>query len=277
MGKGSLNHTAKKSLGQNFLINPGIAPKMLDESGINGDFGVIEIGPGLGALTKELVKRAKRVVAVELDQDLIPNLIEKFGHIDSFKLVHGDILKIDLESLIAEEFSGMRCAVVGNLPYYITTPILMKLLEERLPIEMIVAMVQKEAAERLAAKEGSRESGAVTLAVRYYSEPEILFDVSPGSFQPMPKVTSSVIKLLVREEPPVSPKDPRFMFSVIKAAFSQRRKVSVNAVSAGLRLEKQVVMEAFSDCGIDLMIRAERMTLADFAAVSDLLSEKRSK
>ena len=264
---------AKKALGQNFLVNPGIAPKILYEGGIDEEFGVLEIGPGRGALTSVLLKTVRKVVAVELDSDLIPTLESRFGEDRRFSLISGDVLTLDLRSVIDDVFLGMRCAVVGNLPYYITSPILMKLLEERLPVERIVVMVQKEAATRLAAPEGSRESGAVTLAVRYYSNPEILFDVAPGSFSPAPKVWSSAMLFRILDCPRVSPKDESLMFRVIRGAFSQRRKTAVNAVSASLGLPKDMVGIAFSALGFDPLVRAERLMLHDYVALSDYLAD----
>ena len=263
--------TPKKQYGQNFIINPGVCPKFVDACGIDERFGVIEVGPGLGALTLELAKTGARVTAVEIDRDVIPTLRENTAPYPNVEILEGDILQQDVAALIAERFAGRPVAVVGNLPYYITSPILMKLLEDKLPIQFVAAMVQKEAAQRLCAPEGSRESGAVTLAVRYYSEPHMLFDVSPGSFWPPPSVMSTVIRLDVLPVPRVSPKDEAGMFRVIKAAFSQRRKTAVNAVSAGLGLSKEQTAEAFRAAALPPDIRPERLTLADFCALSDLL------
>lgn len=263
----------KKSLGQNFLINPGIAPKMIAAGDIDGDFGVIELGAGRGALTGELLKTAVKVVAVELDRNLIPELSARFNNCGNLSIVHGDMQKLEFERLIESEFApGVPVAVFGNLPYNITSPVIMKLLEEKLPVEKIVVMVQKEAALRLTAPEGSRASGAVTLAVRYYSEPHILFEVAPGSFNPIPKVSSAVIKLDVLKQPYVSVKDERYMFKLIKAAFAQRRKTAVNAINAGMSVSKEEVLKAFTKCGIDVMARAEKMTLADYSILADTLS-----
>lgn len=259
----------KKGLGQNFLINPAVAPKMIEQSGLDSSYGVLEIGPGRGALTKHLVESAKLVVAVELDAALAKSLPAQLGEPENLVIVEGDVLKLDLAALLARYFGDMRVAVFGNLPYYITSPILMKLLEERLPVEFITAMVQKEAAQRLCAAPATRQSGAVTLAVNYYAEPEILFDVSSGSFYPAPKVTSSVIKLTRRETPAVFPRSARAMFAVIKAAYAQRRKRAVNAIAGGLGAEKAAVEAAFARLGIDANARAENLSLAQFAALSD--------
>ncbi len=260
----------KKLFGQNFLVNSGICEKIASECVPDAERGVLEIGPGMGALTRELAKRAKKVVAVEIDTELIPVLQENLREFDNVKIINQDVLKTDLHAILAEEFSGMKVTAAGNLPYYITSPILMQLLEQRVPVEYIVAMVQKEAAQRFCAQEGSRESGAVTLAIRYYSEPRILFDVSPGSFYPPPKVTSSVIRLDLRQSN-AKPADEKRMFAVIRAAFSQRRKTAANAVAAGLGLDKAVVAAALAEIGLDPSVRPEKMTLADFAALSALI------
>jgi 16S rRNA (adenine1518-N6/adenine1519-N6)-dimethyltransferase len=266
---------AKKAYGQNFIVNPGICPKMVDAAGVNHQFGVLEIGPGLGALTLEIAKRAKKVVAVEIDRQLILELQTRLVDVHNVDIVEGDILKLDLHRLLARHFSDMPVMVMGNLPYYITSPILMKLLEERLTERSVTVMVQREAARRLCAQPGTRQSGAITLSVHYYSVPRILFDVSPGSFFPKPKVTSSVIKLDVRESPAVSPGDERHMFAVVKAAFGQRRKTAVNAISAGMGLDKARVRDAIASMGLDTEIRPERLSLAQFAALSDALLGKR--
>lgn len=260
-----------KSLGQNFLTNPTVCPRMAEECGAGKGVGVLEIGPGFGVLTQQLALRASKVVAVELDNRLIPVLDETLSEFGNVTVVEGDILKLDASALISEHFEGLNVVVCANLPYYITSPVIMKLLEERLPIENMTVMVQKEAADRLCAPVGSRESGAVTAAVSYYAEPEKLFTVSAGSFMPPPKVDSAVIRLKIRKTPPVSPQDEKFFFSVIRAAFSQRRKTSLNAISSGLQLPKDVVAGAFASCGLDGRIRAERITLEQFAAVSDAL------
>lgn len=260
-----------KGFGQNFIVNPSVCPRMIAASGIDKSYGVLEIGPGIGVLTKEAAKAAAKVVAVEVDTRLPALLAESLAEVDNVKVVLGDVLKTDLAALIREEFAGLKVAVVANLPYYITSPILMKLLEERLPIESITVMVQKEAADRIAAAPGSRESGAISLAVRYFAEPQTLFTVSPGSFTPPPKVTSAVIKLVPHTEPPVRPADEKRMFAIIKAAFSQRRKTAVNGISAGLSLPKAAVAEAVESLGRGAMVRPENMLLEDFAKLSALL------
>ena len=267
----------KKAYGQNFIINPGICPKMVAQSGLDGSFGVVEIGPGLGALTRELAAAARRVVAIEIDGELIPKLQQETADFDNIEIVHGDVMKLDLKELINTRFGGMDVAVFGNLPYYITSPIIMKLLEEKLPIKMVVAMVQREAAERLCAAPGSRETGAVSLAVRYYSRPHKLFDVAPGSFYPRPKVTSSVIKLDVLEQPAACPCDKKRMFAIIKAAFSQRRKTAANSISSGTDIDKADIIKALVHIGVTEDIRPERLTIAQFAALSDFFTRRQEK
>ena len=194
-----------KGFGQNFIINPGICPRIADEAGIGPGWGALEVGPGIGVLTEQLCKRADKVVSIEVDKRLPPLLEETMADYDNFKLVLNDVLKVDLKALLAEEFGDKPVAVCANLPYYITSPILMRLLEEKLPIENITVMVQKEAAQRLCAAPGTRDAGAISYAVAYYAEPKLLFTVQPGSFYPAPKVTSAVIRLNVRKAPAHSP------------------------------------------------------------------------
>ena len=259
--------TFSKSLGQNFLINPSVCPRMAELSGAGEGVGVIEVGPGIGVLTNELCRLADKVVAVELDKRLLPVLEETLAEHDNVKVVNADILELDLHRLIADEFEGMRVTVCANLPYYITSPMIMKLLEERLPIEAVTVMVQKEAAQRICAPVGSRMSGAVTVSVNYYAEPELLFHVSAGSFMPAPKVDSAVIRLNIRPEPPVETDEQRF-FRVVKAAFSQRRKVISNSLSSGLGMDKASVIAALEQAGVSPTARAEALSLEDFAAVA---------
>ncbi|MEG0768763.1 MAG: 16S rRNA (adenine(1518)-N(6)/adenine(1519)-N(6))-dimethyltransferase RsmA [Ruthenibacterium sp.] len=263
-----------KGFGQNFIVNAGICPKIVQAAGIDDTYGVLEIGPGIGVLTKELAAHAAKVVAVEIDERLPPVLAETLAGCDNVKIVQGDVLKIDLAALIAQEFAGLRVAVCANLPYYITSPILMKLLEERLPIAHLTVMVQKEAADRLSAQPGTRAAGAITYAVHYYAQPRILFTVQPGSFYPPPKVTSAVIQMRVHETPPVVPGNEAQMFRTIRAAFSQRRKTAANAISAGLSLPKERVLSALQQAGLPAAARPEQLTLAQYAALSDALSQR---
>lgn len=260
-----------KGFGQNFIVNPGVCPKMVQAAGIDGSFGVLEVGPGIGVLTKELCLRAAKVVSVEVDERLAPILGETMADFSNFRLVMGDVLKTDLAALIAREFAGLRVAVCANLPYYITSPIVMKLLEERLPLAHITVMVQKEAAQRLCAQPGTRAAGAVSYAVHYYAQPQVLFTVQPGSFYPPPKVTSAVIQLRLHAQPPVAPHSEADMFRTVRAAFSQRRKTAANAVSAGLGLDKARVAAAMESAGLAPTARPEQLTLADYAALSDAL------
>ena len=260
-----------KGFGQNFIVNPGICPKMAEAAGIDGAYGVLEIGPGIGVLTKELCARAQKVVAVEVDERLPALLAETMAPYNNFQLVLGDVLKLDLAALIAREFPGLKVAVCANLPYYITSPIVMKLLEERLPLEHITVMVQKEAAERLCAVPGTRQAGAVSYAVRYYAAPKVLFTVQPGSFYPPPKVTSAVIQLALHKAPPVQPHSEALLFRTVRAAFGQRRKTAANAISAGLALPKAQVAAAIATCGLPPTARPEQLTLEQYAALSDAL------
>ena len=221
-----------KSLGQNFLIDPTVCPRMAQMGGAREGTAAIEIGPGMGVLTVELAKRADRVVTIELDTRLIPVLAETLNDHRNVEVINADVLKTDLHGIIAEKFGDMPVNVCANLPYYITSPILMYLLESRLPVENITVMVQKEAADRLCAKVGSRDSGAITVAVNYYADAEVLFDVKRDCFTPSPNVDSCVIRLKVRKEPPVKVSDEEFFFKMVKAAFSQRRKTaSVSGIS----------------------------------------------
>ena len=259
--------TFSKALGQNFLINPSVCPRMAELSGAGEGVGVIEIGPGIGVLTNELCQLADKVVAVELDKRLIPVLGETLAEYDNVKVINADVLELDLNKLIEDEFSGMEVVICANLPYYITSPVIMKLLEDKLPITAITVMVQKEAAQRICAPVGSRESGAVTVSVNYYAEPSLQFHVSAGSFMPAPKVDSAVIRLDVRKEPPVITDEEKF-FKVVKAAFSQRRKVISNSLSSGLKMSKDEINKVLAAANVPSNARAEKLSLDDFAAIA---------
>ena len=263
-----------KGFGQNFIINPGIPTKIVDASGVDKRYGVIEIGPGIGVLTKELAKRAAKVVSIEVDERLPPLLAETMAGVDNFKLVLQDVLKVDLKALIAEEFPGMPVAVCANLPYYITSPIVMKLLGDRLPIESLTVMVQKEAADRLAAVPGTRASSAISCAVNYYATSKLMFTAAPGSFYPAPKVTSAVIRLDVRKKPAVTVPngDEAAFFALIRAAFSQRRKTAANAIANGLHLPKAQVISALQAAGLDERSRPEQLTLENYCALQTALA-----
>lgn len=264
-----------KALGQNFLINPSVCPRMAALSGAADCAGAVEVGPGIGVLTWELSQVAKKVVSIELDKRLLPVLDETLADCDNVKILNADVMKLDLRRMIEEEFPGGEVAVCANLPYYITSPVIMRLLEERLPVTSITVMVQKEAAERLCAHPGERACGAVSAAVWYYAEPEILFQVSRGSFMPAPNVDSAVIRLRIRRTPPVEVADEPFFFRVVRAAFAQRRKTAVNSIANTLGRSKQAVAAAFDAAGVPQNARAEALTLEDFAALTvGLLQEK---
>ncbi len=262
-----------KGLGQNFLINPTVCPRMAELGNAQPGWGMIEIGAGVGVLTAELAQRADKVVCIEIDSRLLPILDETLAEFDNIKIVNEDVLKVDLHRLIAEEFGEMPVAVCANLPYYITSPIIMNLLESRLPISSLTVMVQKEAAQRICAQPGSREVGAVSIAVRYYCEPQVLFQVSRGSFMPAPDVDSTVIRLDIRKEPPVQVKKESDFFRVVKAAFSQRRKTLSNTLSSGLSLPKAQANELLEKAGVAANLRAEQLSMQQFADIANALSE----
>ena len=260
-----------KALGQNFLIDPRVCPRMAAESGAAECAGAIEVGPGLGVLTYELAQVAKKVVAIELDQRLFPVLGETLADCPNVELVQGDVLKLDLHALIQEKFGGQEVCVCANLPYYITSPVIMGVLEGGLPLKSITVMVQKEAAERICAQPGQRACGAVSVSVHYHSQPQVLFGVSRGSFLPPPNVDSAVIRLDLRREPPVQVADEAWFFRVSRAAFAQRRKTAANSISASLSLPKAQVEAALGAAGIPANARAEQLSLEQFAALANAL------
>ena len=261
-----------KGLGQNFLINPTVCPRMAEMGNAQPGWGMIEIGAGVGVLTAELAQRADKVVCIEIDSRLIPILDETLAEYDNIKIVNQDVLKVDLHKLIAEEFPNMPVAVCANLPYYITSPIIMNLLESRLPISSLTVMVQKEAAQRICAMPGSREVGAVSIAVRYYCEPKVLFQVSRGSFMPAPDVDSTVIRLDIRKQPTVDVKREEDFFRVVKAAFSQRRKTLSNTLSSGLSMNKTQIAELLERAGVASNLRAEQLSMQQFADIANALN-----
>lgn len=264
--------TFSKALGQNFIIDPAVCPAMAAELSADDKTGALEIGPGIGVLTKELCKTCGKVVSIELDKRLFPVLRETLGGFDNLEIIEGDVLKLNLHKIIKEKFSNMHSVkVCANLPYYITSPVIMSLLEQNLPIDEIIVMVQKEAAERLTAEIGSRESGAVTIAVNYYAESEMLFEVQKTSFCPAPKVDSAVIRLKIRKKPAVKVENEEHFFKVVKAAFSQRRKTAANCLSNGLGIPKAKVGEALHTIGKNETSRAENFTMEEFARLSELL------
>ncbi len=263
-----------KALGQNFLINPTVSPKMAELCGAGQEnTGVLEIGPGIGVLTCELTKRAQKVVAVELDRRLIPILHENLSGFNNIKIINDDIMKVALKKLLKTEFSGMNVVVCANLPYYITSPVLMRLLEEKLEISAITVMVQKEVAQRLCAGAENRKTGSISLAVNYYSEPELLFSVKKGSFMPEPKVDSAVVRLNVRKNPPCNVLSEELFFKVIKMAFLQRRKTVINALTGGdaMEVSKPELVEIFERLDILPTKRAENLSIKQFADLANEL------
>lgn len=257
---------ANKSLGQNFLISEDIIEAIVDSSQIGKEDLVIEIGPGLGTLTKYLIEKAKKVIAIELDKKMVEILEERFSQYGNFELFNQDVLKANLEKIIEKE---KKVKIVANLPYYITTPIIMKLLEEELPLESITVMIQKEVANRLIAIPGQKETGAITYSVYYYAQAQGVLEVPNDCFVPKPEVTSKVIKLNIRKEPPVKVENKEEMFKIIKCAFMQRRKTLLNAlVNAKIFENKEKGIEILERLNMDLNIRPEKLTLEDYAKIS---------
>lgn len=257
-----------KGLGQNFLINPDVCPRIAEMGNAREGYGVLEIGTGIGVLTKELALRADKVSAVEIDTRLIPVLDETLKEFDNIKIYNEDVMKADLHKIISEDFSGLRAAVCANLPYYITSPVIMLLLESHLPIDSITVMVQKEAAQRLCAKVGSRESGAITVGVNYYGSVKQLFGVSRGSFMPSPNVDSAVIRIDIDREQRLSPEEEIFFFRMVKAGFSQRRKTLANSLCSMLGIAKNDVYSALSNLGISESVRIEALTMEQLMALT---------
>lgn len=261
-----------KAMGQNFLIAAWVPERIAEESGVDERTGVLEVGPGVGCLTRELSERAGKVLAVELDERLQPVLSETLTGCENTEVLFGDVLKQNLPQLVAETFPGLRPAVCANLPYNVTSPLLTAFLEAGC-FDTVTVMVQREVAHRLCAKPGTGDYGAFTIFTQWHAEPEILFDVSPGCFLPAPKVTSSVVHLKVRKTPPVSVKSEKRFFQVVRAAFNQRRKTLVNALSAGLNdVTKEQAAAAIQTCGFDERIRGEAFSIPEFAAISDQLT-----
>lgn len=259
-----------KSLGQNFLIDGNIVRKIVSESNITKDDYVLEIGPGMGTLTEELGLRAKKVVAIELDDSLLPILDETLRHYDNIEIVHGDILKIDLPKLIEEKLNGGPVKVVANLPYYVTTPIIAKLIEEGLNLESITVMVQKEVADRMASKPGSKVYGSLSVFVNFYSDPKVIVKVPKTVFMPQPKIDSSVIKLTLKKELPDI--DREKFFKVVKAAFSKRRKTIINCLSSyGFDIDKETIRQALESLNINPEERAENLSVEEFMNISKIL------
>ncbi len=262
-----------KGLGQNFITNPDICPRIAENGNAREGFGVIEIGTGIGVLTAELARRADKVCAVEIDSRLLPILDETLADFNNIKIFNEDVMKCDLHKIIREEFTGLKAAVCANLPYYITSPVLMLLLESRLPVESITVMVQKEAAQRLCAKVGSRESGAITVAVNYYGTAKQLFGVSRGSFMPSPNVDSAVIKIEPRSTPLLDEEDEKFFFRVVKSGFSQRRKTAANALSSMMGIPKENIHAALRELGLSETSRLEGLDMEQLIGFSKILKK----
>lgn len=265
--------TANKSLGQNFLISEQAVNSIVESAEITKQDLIIEIGPGLGTLTQRLIEKAGKVICIELDTRMVNIIAERFALYDNIEIINEDVLKVNLKELIKEQkqrYSLQNAKVVANLPYYITTPIIMKLLEDRLDIESITIMIQKEVAERIIAKPGDNLSGAITYGIHYYTEPEYVIEVSHEAFIPAPEVDSQIIKLNVRKMPAVNVNNEEKLFKIIKLAFMQRRKTLINALSNGNVLgNKQDIEEMLKSLGIDTKIRGEKLTLEQFAKIAN--------
>lgn len=264
--------TFKKGLGQNFLTSADILEEIVNAAEIES--GVIEVGPGFGVLTSELAKNSDKVVSIEIDERLLEVLEYTLADFDNVKIVHDDILKLDLKNLIREEFGSERVSIAANLPYYITTPIITKLLEERLPIKNIVVMVQKEVAQRMAAQPGSKDYGAITVLCRYFTQPSVVTNVPASLFVPPPKVDSAVLKLKLREKSAVSVTDEKMFFRVVKAAFSQRRKTLLNCLCSNFAMPKNEMSQLLEDIGITPSRRGETLSLREFADIADAFVQK---
>ena len=265
----------KKSLGQNFLIDTNILKKIVSFADLNENSGAIEIGPGIGALTEQLARSSKKVVAFEIDQRLLPILNDTLSPYANVKVIHKDVLEANVQSMMEEEFQGIEdVMVVANLPYYVTTPIIMKLLEEHLPIRGIVCMLQKEVADRISAKPGTKEYGSLSIAIQYYTEAETVMIVPKTVFVPQPNVDSAVIRLTKRNQPAVSVKDEGFFFQVTKASFAQRRKTILNNLTSQLpegKQKKEEILAALSASGVEPTRRGETLSLEEFGMLSDHL------
>lgn len=266
----------QKKYGQNFLIDKNILEKIVDAAEIGADDVVLEIGPGIGTMTQYLCERAREVIAVEIDDKLIPVLADTLSEYDNVTVIHQDILKVDIRALAEEKNGGKPIKVVANLPYYITTPIIMELFESRVPLESVTVMVQKEVAERMKEGPGSKDYGALSLAVAYYAVAEIIAEVPPACFIPRPKVSSMVIRLTCHREPPVEVRDEKFLFSVIRASFQQRRKTLVNGLNNApwIPVGREEITGCVESLGYGPSVRGEKLTLEEFARLSNLLWEK---
>ena len=268
----------QKKFGQNFLIDTHVLERIVESSNITKDDFVLEIGPGIGTMTQYLCEHAGKVMAVEIDKNLLPILADTLKEYDNVTVVNEDILKLDIGKIAQEYNNGRPIKVVANLPYYITTPIIMGLFEKNVPVDSITVMVQKEVADRMQVGPGTKDYGALSLAVQYYAKPEIVANVPPNCFMPRPKVGSAVIKLTRYEKPPVEVQDERLMFRLIRASFNQRRKTLVNGIknSGDFSLGKEEIENIFEKCGLPLNIRGEALTLEQFAMLANCISEEKN-
>lgn len=271
--------TFQKKFGQNFLIDTHVLEKIISAAGITEEDFVLEIGPGIGTMTQYLASAAREVCAVEIDKSLIPILEDTLKDYDNVTVINQDILKVDIAELAREKNQGKPIKVVANLPYYITTPIIMGLFESHVPVESITVMVQKEVADRMQVGPGTKDYGALSLAVQYYAEPYIVANVPPNCFMPRPKVGSAVIRLTRHKEPPVRVKDEKLLFGIIRASFNQRRKTLANGLKnyEGLPFTKEEIEEAISQCGFSPSVRGEALSLKEFAMLADALWETGKK
>ena len=266
----------QKKFGQNFLIDTHVLEKIIAAADVTKDDFVLEIGPGIGTMTQYLCEHARAVAAVEIDKNLIPILGDTLGAYDNVEIINQDILKVDIRKLADEKNGGRPIKVVANLPYYITTPIIMGLFESHVPIDSITVMVQKEVADRMQVGPGTKDYGALSLAVQYYAAPEIVAIVPPNCFMPRPKVGSAVIRLTRHKEPPVQVEDEKLMFRIIRASFNQRRKTLANGLknSGELTLSKEVIEESITELGVPVTIRGEALSLAQYAELSNIILKK---
>lgn len=273
------NFNFQKKFGQNFLIDTHVLEKIIASAGITKDDFVLEIGPGIGTMTQYLCENAREVVAVEIDRNLIPILSDTLSAYDNVTVINEDILKLDLNKLAEEKNGGKPIKVVANLPYYITTPIIMGLFENHVPLESITVMVQKEVADRMQVGPGTKDYGALSLAVQYYAKPEIAANVPPNCFMPRPNVGSAVIKLTCHEKPPIEVEDEKLMFQLIRASFNQRRKTLQNGLnnSPEIKLSKEQIAEVIEELGLPAAVRGEALTLEQFAQLSNQISKKLNK
>ena len=270
------NFNFQKKFGQNFLINTGVLEDIIDAAEVTDEDMVLEIGPGIGTMTQYLCENARQVIAVEIDTNLIPILKDTLSAYDNVRIINDDILKVDINELAREYNNGRPIKVVANLPYYITTPIIMGLFESHVPIESITVMVQKEVADRMQAGPGTKDYGALSLAVQYYSKPQIVVNVPPSCFMPQPKVGSTVISLRRHQQPVVQVEDEKLMFKVIRASFNQRRKTLANGLNnyGGINLTKEQIQQSIEELGVPVNIRGEALSLEQFACLSNIIRKK---